>query len=144
MVAIAHERTRGSHARNHGRIDARAPGSKIFEPANETLKRIPLSPITIPITAWTQVTKMGKKAAKASRKYAASGKLKNEIQARKKHQQIKRNMERRKSGKPNKKGIEAEERKYLDNGKMGEKKRKDSDGFGASSDEEVSDAETGK
>ena len=42
---------------------------------------------------------MGKKAAKASRKYAASGKLKKEIQARKKHQQIKRNIEKRKGAK---------------------------------------------
>ena len=42
---------------------------------------------------------MGKKAAKASRKYAASGKLKKEIQARKKHQQIKRTIEKRKGAK---------------------------------------------
>lgn len=42
---------------------------------------------------------MGKKATKASRKYASSGQLKKEIQARKKHQQVKRTIERRKGGK---------------------------------------------
>lgn len=43
---------------------------------------------------------MGKKANKASRKYAASGQLKKEIQARRKHQQIKRTADRRKNSKP--------------------------------------------
>ncbi|KLO16607.1 Noc2-domain-containing protein [Schizopora paradoxa] len=43
---------------------------------------------------------MGKKASKASRKYAASGQLKKEIESRKKHQQIKRNIERKRTGKP--------------------------------------------
>jgi nucleolar complex protein 2 len=42
---------------------------------------------------------MGKKANKASRKYAASGQLKKEIQARRKHQQVKRTIERRKGAK---------------------------------------------
>ncbi|KAL5478855.1 NOC2 [Sanghuangporus weigelae] len=42
---------------------------------------------------------MGKKANKASRKYAASGQLKKEIQSRKKHQQVKRKIEQRKVGK---------------------------------------------
>ncbi|KAL5498263.1 NOC2 [Sanghuangporus vaninii] len=42
---------------------------------------------------------MGKKANKASRKYAASGQLKKEIQSRKKHQQIKRKFDQRKVGK---------------------------------------------
>ena len=65
---------------------------------------------------------MGKKSAKATRKYAASGKLKNEIQARKKHQQIKRNIERRKSGKP-KKGLASEEREYLEDERAGQRFR---------------------
>ena len=89
---------------------------------------------------------MGKKAAKASRKYAASGKLKNEIQARKKHQQIKRNIERRKSGK-SKKGVDAEERDYLENGQASKSKGKivEADDIGSEgSDDEMSDAETGK
>lgn len=42
---------------------------------------------------------MGKKANKASRKYAASGQLKKEIQARKKHQQLKRTIEKRRGPK---------------------------------------------
>lgn len=50
---------------------------------------------------------MGKKATKASRKYASSGQLKKEIQARKKHQQVKRGIERRKGGKPKGKDSEA-------------------------------------
>ena len=39
---------------------------------------------------------MGKKAAKATRKFAASGQLKKTIQQRRKHQDIKRKAERRK------------------------------------------------
>ncbi|EJD05007.1 Noc2-domain-containing protein [Fomitiporia mediterranea MF3/22] len=42
---------------------------------------------------------MSKKANKASRKYAASGQLKKQIQSRKKHQQMKRNIEWRKGSK---------------------------------------------
>ncbi|KAL5520417.1 hypothetical protein ACEPAG_9641 [Sanghuangporus baumii] len=42
---------------------------------------------------------MGKKANKASRKYAASGQLKKEIQSRKKHQQVRRKIEQRQVGK---------------------------------------------
>lgn len=42
---------------------------------------------------------MGKKAAKATRKFAASGQLKKTIQQRRKHQDIKRKAERKKGGK---------------------------------------------
>ncbi|KAH6911956.1 hypothetical protein BKA70DRAFT_821427 [Coprinopsis sp. MPI-PUGE-AT-0042] len=42
---------------------------------------------------------MGKKAAKATRKFAASGQLKKSIDARRKHQQVKKQIERRKVGK---------------------------------------------
>lgn len=41
---------------------------------------------------------MSKKSTKASRKYSASGRLKKEIQARKRHQQTKKKTELRKSG----------------------------------------------
>lgn len=47
---------------------------------------------------------MGKKAAKATRKFASSGQLKKTIQQRRKHQDIKRKAERRKNG--SKKGKE--------------------------------------
>ena len=57
---------------------------------------------------------MGKKASKASRKYATSGRLKNEIQTRKKHQQVKRNVERRKAGKSKHRSVHTEEREYLE------------------------------
>lgn len=40
---------------------------------------------------------MGKKATKATRKFAASGQLKKTIQQRRKHQDIKRKAERRKA-----------------------------------------------
>ena len=40
---------------------------------------------------------MGKKATKATRKFAASGQLKKTIQQRRKHQDIKRKAERRKT-----------------------------------------------
>ena len=40
---------------------------------------------------------MGKKAAKSTRKFAASGQLKKTIQQRRKHQDIKRKAERRKN-----------------------------------------------
>ncbi len=39
---------------------------------------------------------MGKKSTKATRKFAASGQLKKTIQARRKHQDIKRKVDRRK------------------------------------------------
>lgn len=42
---------------------------------------------------------MGKKAVKATRKFAASGQLKKTIQQRRKHQDIKRKAERRKGSK---------------------------------------------
>lgn len=42
---------------------------------------------------------MAKKGAKATRKFAASGQLKKQTQARHKHQQLKKNIERRKGGK---------------------------------------------
>ncbi|PSS34248.1 hypothetical protein PHLCEN_2v1714 [Hermanssonia centrifuga] len=47
---------------------------------------------------------MGKKATKATRKFAASGQLKKTIQQRRKHQDIKRKTERRKVGKRGKGG----------------------------------------
>lgn len=90
---------------------------------------------------------MGKKAAKASRKYAASGKLKSEIQSRKKHQQMKRNVERRQAGKSKRKGVDAHEREYFDEGPSSKKKGKIAAGGKDDSevaDEELSDAETGK
>ena len=45
---------------------------------------------------------MGKKANKATRKFAASGQLKKAIQQRRKHQDIKRKVERRKGTKKGK------------------------------------------
>ena len=45
---------------------------------------------------------MGKKATKATRKFAASGQLKKTIQQRRKHQDIKRKAERRKASKKGK------------------------------------------
>ena len=45
---------------------------------------------------------MGKKANKATRKFAASGQLKKTIQQRRKHQDIKRKVERRKGSKKGK------------------------------------------
>ena len=45
---------------------------------------------------------MGKKATKATRKFAASGQLKKTIQQRRKHQDIKRKAERRKGSKKGK------------------------------------------
>lgn len=45
---------------------------------------------------------MGKKAVKATRKFAASGQLKKTIQQRRKHQDIKRKAERRKTSKKGK------------------------------------------
>ena len=45
---------------------------------------------------------MGKKATKATRKFAASGQLKKTIQQRRKHQDIKRKAERRKTNKKGK------------------------------------------
>lgn len=90
---------------------------------------------------------MGKKANKASRKYAATGKLKNEIQSRKKHQQIKRNIERRKAGKSGKKGLDAEEREYLEDGPSVKKNgaaRASGGDESENTEEGASDAETGK
>ena len=45
---------------------------------------------------------MGKKATKATRKFAASGQLKKTIQQRRKHQDIKRKVERRKGSRKGK------------------------------------------
>lgn len=42
---------------------------------------------------------MAKKGAKATRKFAASGQLKKQIQARHKHQELKKRVERRKGKK---------------------------------------------
>ena len=42
---------------------------------------------------------MGKKAAKSTRKFAASGQLKKTIDARRKHRDIKKKAERRKASK---------------------------------------------
>ena len=42
---------------------------------------------------------MGKKVAKSARKFAASGQLKKTIQARHKHQQTKKKLERRRGNK---------------------------------------------
>ena len=87
---------------------------------------------------------MGKKVNKASRKYAASGQLKKEIQSRKKHQQLKRQIERRKSSKGRGRDNDAE------NGGRAQEKRKrggdedEGDVMDGISDEEVSDEETGK
>lgn len=49
---------------------------------------------------------MGKKAAKSTRKFAASGQLKKTIQARRKHRDIKKKAERRQATKG--KGRDAE------------------------------------
>ena len=84
---------------------------------------------------------MGKKATKASRKYAASGQLKKEIQARKKHQQMKRTIERRKGGKGRAKSGR-DEKENVQAGRKG--KGRASDDEDASEDEEMSDEETGK
>ena len=53
---------------------------------------------------------MGKKANKATRKFAASGQLKKTIQQRRKHQDIKRKAERRKGGKKGKERARARAR----------------------------------
>lgn len=45
---------------------------------------------------------MGKKATKATKKFAASGQLKKQIQSRHKHQQIKKKVQGRRAGKPTK------------------------------------------
>ncbi|KAJ3557486.1 hypothetical protein NM688_g1452 [Phlebia brevispora] len=52
---------------------------------------------------------MGKKAAKATRKFAASGQLKKMIQQRRKHQDIKRKAERRKGSRKGKEKQEVED-----------------------------------
>lgn len=52
---------------------------------------------------------MGKKAAKATRKFAASGQLKKTIQQRRKHQDIKRKAERRKGSRKGKEKQEVED-----------------------------------
>jgi nucleolar complex protein 2 len=52
---------------------------------------------------------MGKKVAKSTRKFAASGQLKKTIQARRKHQQVKKKIDRRKGkGKPSQ-GVSVED-----------------------------------
>ena len=88
---------------------------------------------------------MGKKANKASRKYAASGQLKKEIQSRKKHQQIKRKIERRKVGKATRGKREGSEDAELvrDINEMDEGDDVERAAAG-SDDEEMSDGETGK
>lgn len=82
---------------------------------------------------------MGKKASKASRKYAASGQLQKEIKSRRKHQQIKRNIERKRSGKP-KDG--AEDKENVSGQRKGKEKAEDVE----EGDEEGgdSDGETGQ
>ena len=54
-------------------------------------------PALIVLTSETQT--MGKKAAKSTRKFAASGQLKKTIQARRKHRDIKKKAEKRQAGK---------------------------------------------
>ena len=85
---------------------------------------------------------MGKKATKASRKYAASGQLKKEIQARKKHQQMKRTIERRKGGKGKAKSGR-DEKENVQAGRKGKGKASDNEGA-SEDDEEMSDEKTGK
>ena len=86
---------------------------------------------------------MGKKAKKASRKYAASGQLKKEIQARKKHQQMKRTIERRKGGKGRTKSGR-DEKENVQAGRKGKGKASDDNDDASEDDEEMSDEETGK
>ena len=85
---------------------------------------------------------MGKKATKASRKYAASGQLKKEIQARKKHQQMKRTIERRKGGKGRAKSGR-DEKENVQAGRKGKGKTSDNEDA-SEDDEEMSDEETGR
>ncbi len=84
---------------------------------------------------------MGKKASKASRKYAASGQLQKEIQSRRKHQQIKRNIERKRTGKSKDAG---EDKENVGGQRKGKEK---AEGFGEddeeAGDDEESDGETG-
>ena len=49
---------------------------------------------------------MGKKAAKSTRKFAASGQLKKTIQARRKHRDIKKKAERRQAAKGKGKSVD--------------------------------------
>lgn len=49
---------------------------------------------------------MGKKSAKSTRKFAASGQLKKTIEARRKHRDIRKKAERRKGGKGKTKAVE--------------------------------------
>ncbi|KAL5525179.1 NOC2 [Sanghuangporus sanghuang] len=88
---------------------------------------------------------MGKKANKASRKYAASGQLKKEIQSRKKHQQIKRKFDQRKVGKGRGKR-EGSEDAELTKEKHPIKEDEDNEEGSVASggDEDMSDEETSK
>lgn len=52
---------------------------------------------------------MGKKLAKSTRKFAASGQLKKTIQARRKYRDIKKKTEKRKGGKGKEKALSEEE-----------------------------------
>lgn len=74
---------------------------------------------------------MGKKANKASRKYAASGQLKAQIQNRRKQQQVKKKIEGRKH------------RKTHESGK-GKGKRKVDDEATSEGEEEITGKEGGK
>ena len=53
----------------------------------------------VPHVPLFRLSNMGRKTAKATRKFAASGQLKKTIQARRKHQDIKRKVEKRKGAK---------------------------------------------
>lgn len=52
---------------------------------------------------------MGRKLAKSTRKFAASGQLKKTIQARRKYRDIKKKTEKRKGGKGKEKALSEEE-----------------------------------
>ncbi|KAH8114877.1 Noc2-domain-containing protein [Phellopilus nigrolimitatus] len=85
---------------------------------------------------------MGKKATKASRKYASSGQLKKEIQSRKKHQQIKRTVERRKTGKG--KGKAHDDQDVNGKGRASGADDEGGEDVGEGDDVEMSDKETKK
>ena len=59
--------------------------------------RLTSRPALIVLT--TETIAMGKKAAKSTRKFAASGQLKKTIQARRKHRDIKKKVEKRQAAK---------------------------------------------
>lgn len=62
---------------------------------------------------------MAKKGAKATRKFAASGQLKKQIQARHKHQQLKKSIERRKGKKTGHTGATLRDEQDEDDGMEG-------------------------